>query len=140
MADAPDRIERAEERLVARRSANLVGRVRIDRRTSEEPESFDVDVSRHEVSVDRRPVNRPLAPSEEFVTRRDGTTVLLVTEERLEVRKVPWVVEEIHVTRREVTEPQRVSRTVRRSRFDIATEGDVDLASSEHHEQKGTDR
>jgi uncharacterized protein (TIGR02271 family) len=140
MADAPDRIERAEERLVARRGVKLAGRVRVDRRVSEEPHSVDVDVTRDQVSIDRRAVDRPLAATDRPVMSRDGTTVLLVTEERLEVRKVPWVVEEIHVTRREVTEPQRVSGTVRHQGFDIATEGDVNLASIESNEAKRTDR
>lgn len=131
MADTSHPIERAEERLVVHRSPSLVGNVRIDREVSEAPATLDVDVSRHEVTVDRRRVDRPLADSEETVMTRDGTTVLLVTEERLEVRKVPWVVEEIQVTRREVTEPQRISGTVRRQTIDISTDGDVDLTPPE---------
>jgi uncharacterized protein (TIGR02271 family) len=127
MADNPHRIERREERLVARTVPELKGRVRAERRVIEEPATVDVDVSRHQVAVERRRVDRPLADAEAPVMTRDGTTVLLVTEERLEVRKVPWVVEEIHLTRRELTERQSVSDIVRREVIDVHTDGDVGL-------------
>lgn len=130
MADEPLRIERREERLVPRTTSVQTGSVHVRRSATEEPRAVDVEVSRHEVSVERRAVDRPLAPSEETVQTRDGTTVLLVTEDRLEVRKVPWVVEEIHLGRREVTERQRVSDTVRREAIDIDTDGDVDLKTT----------
>jgi uncharacterized protein (TIGR02271 family) len=68
-----------------------------------------------------------LAADEQPVTERGDTTVVLVIEERLEVRKVPWVVEEIHLRRRLVTEQIQVEDTVRKERFEINTEGDVDL-------------
>ena len=131
MADESHRMERSEERLVARTEPVLKGRIRVERHATEIPAAVDVDVSRHEVSVERRATNRPLGPDEPPVSTRDGTTVLLVTEERVEVRKVPWVVEEIHLRRREVTEQQRVTDTVRRETFDIRTDGDVDLKTRE---------
>lgn len=56
-----------------------------------------------------------------------GTTVLLVIEERLEVRRVPWVVEEIHLRRRLVSERQRVTDTVRKERWEMSTQGEIEL-------------
>lgn len=130
MADETPRIERSEERLVARTAPVLKGRVRVERRVSEVPASIEVDVSRHEVSLERHPADRLLAPGESTVANRDGTTVVLVTEERLEVRKVPWVVEEIHLSRREVTERRSVTDMVRHETFDIQTDGDVHINSN----------
>jgi uncharacterized protein (TIGR02271 family) len=127
MAEEPIRIERREERLAPRTTPVPVGRVRLDRHVTDERQELEVDVSRHEVSVERRTVDRPRAADEQTVQRHDGSTVLLVTEERLEVRKVPWVVEEIHLNRREVTDRRRLHGTVRRETFDIETDGDVDL-------------
>ena len=130
MVDEASRIERSEERLVARTAPVLKGRVRVERRVSEVPASIEVDVSRHELSLTRHPVDRPLAPGETTVATSDGTTVVLVTEERLEVRKVPWVVEEIHLSRREVTERRSVTDMVRHETFDIQTDGDVHINSN----------
>ena len=53
MADEAPRIERSEERLVARTAPVLKGRVRVERRVSEVLASIEVDVSRHELSLAR---------------------------------------------------------------------------------------
>ena len=60
---------------------------------------------------------------------------MLVTEERLEVRKVPWVVEEIHLSRCEVTERRTVTDTLRHETFDIQTDGDVHINSNPRSEE-----
>ena len=131
MSEPSQRIERREERLVVRKVPELRGRVHVEKRVTEEPRTIEVEVDRHEMTIDRRTVDRPLAPDEPTVQTRDEQTVLLVTEERLEVRKVPWVVEEIRLGRHTATERRRVSDTIRRETFDISTDGDVDLEPSE---------
>ena len=134
MTDAPERLERREERLAIDRVPELKGNVRIQRRDTEVPVDVDVDVRRDEVAFERRSADRPLGPDEDVLSTHDGDTVLLVTEERLEVRKVPWVVEEIHIARRQVAEQQRVTDTVRRETFDIGTDGDVELNSARNED------
>ena len=134
MTDAPERLERREERLTADRIPEHQGNVRFQRRETEVPVEVDVDVRRDEVAFERRAADRPLGADEEILSTDDGTPVLLVTEERLEVRKVPWVVEEIHIARRQVTEQQRVTDTVRRETLDIGTDGDVELNSARNED------
>ena len=121
------RLERREERLVADVRQDRSGAVRLRRSVVEEPRELDVTVRHDEVDVERRPVDRPLADGEQPVTEQDDTTVVLVVEERLEVRTVPWVVEEIHVHRRVASEQRHVTGTVRKERFQIETEGDIEI-------------
>lgn len=123
----PERLQRVEERLVPKVSQRRAGAVRLVKRVVEEPESVEVTLRHDEIDLDRRKADRALAADEQPVTERGDTTVVLVIEERLEVRKVPWVVEEIHLRRRLVTEQIQVEDTVRKERFEISTEGDVDL-------------
>ena len=122
-----ERLERREERLVPHVSSEQAGVVRLRRTVVEEPEELEVVLRHDELEVDRSRADRPLQAGEQAVTERGDTTVVLVVEERLEVRKVPWVVEEIHLRRRLVSEGRRVSDTVRRERVDIETQGDVEL-------------
>ena len=120
-------LQRVEERVVADVRPVEAGRVRIDKRVVEEEDSVDVTLRHDELDLERRRVNRPLEPDEQPIREIGDTTVLLVVEERLEVRRVPYVVEEIHLRRRLVTERQQVSDTVRKERWDIRPEGGVDV-------------
>ena len=120
-------LERVEERVVADVRPVQVGSVRIDKRVVEEKDSVDVTLRHDELDLERRRVNRPLEPDEQPIREIGDTTVLLVIEERLEVRRVPYVVEEIHLRRRVVSERQQVSDTVRKERWDIRPEGGVDV-------------
>lgn len=121
------RLERAEERLVPTVEQVEAGQLVIRRRTTTEPETVDVSLSHDELDVERINVERPLGDGELPVREVGDETVVLVVEERLEVRKVPWVVEEIHIRRRLVTETQAISDEVRKERVDIETTGDVVL-------------
>jgi uncharacterized protein (TIGR02271 family) len=120
-------LERVEERVVADVRPVQAGSVRIDKRVVEEQDTVEVTLRHDELELDRRRVNRPLEPDEQPIREIGDTTVLLVVEERLEVRRVPYVVEEIHLRRRLVTEPQRISDTVRKERWEIRPEGGVDV-------------
>jgi uncharacterized protein (TIGR02271 family) len=121
------RVERAEERLVPETAVREAGRVRIERRVVEEPEEIDVTLRHDEVDIERHPADRPLEAGEELRSDHGDTTVVLRTEERVEVRRVPWVVEEVHIHRRLATSRHRVSSMVRKERIDIRPEGDVHL-------------
>ena len=120
-------LERVEERLVADVRAEQAGSVRIEKRVVEEPEALEVTLRHDELDLERRKADRPMAAGEQPVTVRGEETIVLVVEERLEVRKVPWVVEEIHLRRRLTTETRLIEDTVRKERFEVRTEGDVNL-------------
>jgi uncharacterized protein (TIGR02271 family) len=122
-----ERIERHEERLVPRVSREQAGAVHLRRTVVEEEEEAEVTLRHDELDLERRSADRPLEAGEQPVTERGDTTVVLVVEERVEVRKVPWVVEEIHLRRRLVSEQRRVSDTVRKERFEVETQGDMEL-------------
>lgn len=129
----PQHIERREERLVPRVERERRGTVHISKNVEERPQTLDIDVEHDELYLARRAVERPLGPDEQLVQQRNGETVVLVTEERVEVRKVPWVVEELRIGRDVVTEQEHVRSTVRREAFDIETDGDVDLKQQHDH-------
>ena len=126
-AQATETLERVEERLVADVRPVEAGRVHLQKRVVEEREELEVELRHDELELERKSVDRRLEAGEEPIRNVGDTTVLLVVEERLEVRRVPWVVEEIHLHRRVVTEPRSVSDTVRKERWEMRTEGDVDL-------------
>lgn len=123
----PSHLERTEERLVPRVTAREAGGVRINRRVVEEQEQVEVTLRHDEIELERRRVDRAMAPDEQPVTERGDTTIVLVVEERLVVQKVPWVVEEIHLRRGLVSERKTIADTVRRERIEIETQGDVAL-------------
>ena len=122
-------LERVEEHLVPTVTRHRAGSVRVRKRIVEEPEEVIVTLRHDELDLERRPADRALAAGEAPVSERGDSTVVLVIEERLEVRKVPWVVEEIHLRRRLVSDEQRIVDTVRKERFDIEPEGDVNLTT-----------
>ena len=130
-ATAVERVERVEERLVPRTRRERAGTVSVRRHVVEEPEAVEVTLRHDELDLERRPADRALEPGEQPVVERGDTTVVLVVEERLEVRKVPWVVEEIHLRRRLVSERRRITDTVRKERIDIESQGDVELTTND---------
>lgn len=122
-----ERLQRIEQRLVADRATVRSGRLRIDKRVVQEPEKLEVELRHDEIDLKRRAADRPLGPNEQPIAIRGDETTLLVVEERIEVRKVSWVVEEIHLRRRVATETTRIEDTVDKQRWEISTEGDIDL-------------
>jgi uncharacterized protein (TIGR02271 family) len=121
------RLERAEERLAPKVRRDEAGRVSIKKRTVRERDRVELSLTHDEIDLERQSVSRPLAEGEQPVAEIGDEMVVLVIEERLEVRKVPWVVEEIHVRRRLVSEPRTVTGSVRKERVDVSTTGDVVL-------------
>ena len=107
-----------EEQLRAERTADQAGEVRVDRNVVEEQRSIDVPVTREEVEVRRVPVSG--STSADASAFQSGDTIRVpVTEEQVHVTKEPRVVEEIEISKRQVTENQRVSDTVRREEVNV---------------------
>ena len=113
-----------EERVEAERRQRDAGEVNVGKRVVEQQQDFEVPVTREEVDITRRRVDRPADAGDAIVD--DGETVRVpVRAEDVEVRKNARVVEEVQVSKRPVTETKRVSETVRREEVDVDETGDV---------------
>jgi uncharacterized protein (TIGR02271 family) len=112
-----------EEQLQARKQSVEAGQVSLGKDVVEERRSVDVPVKREEVFIDRHPVDRPAA--DQPIDDSGKTIDVPVRQEQVEVSKQPVVYEEVGVGKREVTEQQKVSDSVRREEARIDTEGDL---------------
>lgn len=121
-----DTMRLREEELRARKSSVETGRVHVGKEVVEEQQTMDVPVSREEVFVERRPVDRRPAdrPIDETA---DETIRVPVHEERVDVDKQRVVYEEVGIGKRTTQDTQRVSDTVRREELRTDKDGDVDV-------------
>jgi uncharacterized protein (TIGR02271 family) len=117
-----------EERIQAKKARKKTGEVAVGKRVVEQQADMDVDLTHEEVEVTRRRVDRPADANETF-TEDEATIRVPVTAEEVNVTKEPRVVEEIVVSKRPVTETQRVSDTVRREEVIVDETGDARLRS-----------
>ena len=108
-------LERREERLTVDKQAEQAGTVHVGKHVEEEVQSVDVPVTREEVTLERRSVDRP-ATGEAFT---EDSIDVPVYEERVDVNKETRVVEELDVDKTAYTDTERVQETVRREEFDI---------------------
>ena len=113
-----DTLERREERLVVDKQTEQAGSVSVGKHVVEEEQSVDVPVTREEVTLERRAVDRPATGTTSSEDRID----VPVYEERVEAGKDARVVEELEVDKRAVTGTERVTGTVRKEEFDIDDE------------------
>lgn len=90
-----------EELVVGKREVDS-GEVRIRKVARERRELVDLPLLREEVQIDRIPVNRPVPGPIPAREEEDGTVVISIVEEALEVQK-SWVLrEEVRIRRRQV--------------------------------------
>lgn len=113
-----DRLERREERLTVDRDPQQAGSVHVGKHVEEDVQSVDVPVTREEVTIDRRSVDRP-ASGDAFT---DDSIDVPVYEERVETGKEARVVEQIEVGKTTTSDTVHVEDTVRREEFDIDDE------------------
>jgi uncharacterized protein (TIGR02271 family) len=125
--DQPDRtVQLREEELQARKTPVETGRVQLGKDVVEEQRTMNVPVSREEVYVERRPVDRQ--PTDQPISESESESIRVpVREERVEVEKQPVVYEEVGIGKRTTQETQQVSDTVRREELRTDREGDIDL-------------
>jgi uncharacterized protein (TIGR02271 family) len=111
------------EELRVERERVQTGNVRVAVGVQEREEVVDEPVIREEVTIERVPINRPVA--EALPIRHEGlTTIVPIVEEVLIVEKRLVLKEEIHITKRrvETREPQKVvlrSETATVERLDL---------------------
>jgi uncharacterized protein (TIGR02271 family) len=118
-----------EEELRARKSEVQTGQVRLGKDIVEEQRTLEVPVTREDVSIERRPVTP--RPADRPIEESGRTIEVPVREERVEVDKTPVVYEEVGVGKREVTQTQHVSDTVRREEARVERQGDVEVDGSD---------
>lgn len=123
-----------EEELLAQKERGEAGRVHIHKDTVEEPQSINVPVTREEVRVERVPVEGAATGDLGPDAFQDRDIDVPVMGERVNVEKQARVGEELHLHKREVTENQRYSDTVRRERVGVDgldQEGDMPLDNAD---------
>lgn len=96
------------------------GEVNIDKRTVTDQEEFDVPVTKQEVNIERRPVNKVSEKGKTAgaYTEKDEIHVP-VFEEKVDVDKKDVIKEEIVVNKKDVTENVHVRENVRREEAEI---------------------
>jgi uncharacterized protein (TIGR02271 family) len=121
--DRTDRelLERSEERLTVDKRTEQAGSVRVGKHVVEEQQSVDVPVTREEVTMERRSVDRP-ATGESL---GEASIEVPVYEERVTADKDARVVEELELGKTKRTDTERVTETVRREEFDIDADDDT---------------
>jgi uncharacterized protein (TIGR02271 family) len=118
-----------EEELRARKSEIQTGQVTLGKDIVEEQRTLQVPVTREDVTIERRPVTP--RPADRPIEETSRTIEVPVREERVEVEKTPVVYEEVGVGKREVTQTQHVSETVRREEARVERQGEVQVSGSE---------
>lgn len=118
------RVPLREERLRTEKTTERAGEVRVGKSVREEQETLDVPVTHDEVEIRRVATDRPVTGDDAAIAEGDTIRVPLKAE-RVDVSKEERVAEELEISRRQVTDTQRVSETVRREEADIEQSGDV---------------
>jgi uncharacterized protein (TIGR02271 family) len=126
--DAQRTVQLREEELQARKTPVETGQVTLGKDVVEEQKTVDVPITREEVYVERRAVDRPADRPVE--AGAEQTIEVPVREEQVEVEKRPVVYEEVGVNKQQVVESQQVADTVRREELRVNKEGDVALAGA----------
>lgn len=128
------RVRRYAEDLQAQKQQVQAGEVGIRKDVVEREQTLDVPVTHEEVEIRRVATDRPATGDEHAFA--DGDTIRVpVVAERVQVSKDARVVEELEISKRAVTENQRVSETVREEQIEIDRQGDVDVADGASRER-----
>lgn len=128
-----------EERAVVSRRVEPGERVRVRVVTDTVDETASADVAREEVSVERRPCERPVDHVPEPRTEGD-LTIVPVVEERITVQRQLFVTEELLIRRQRTTEKVDVPVRLRRQRVEVergdAQRSPLETATGEKDQQE----
>lgn len=127
-AGAGSTVQLREEEVTARKEMTERGRVEIGKDVVTESRSVEVPVTREEVYVDRRSVDR--RPSDTPISGSGGSIEVPVREEQVSFEKKPVVYEEVSVGKRVEQDTERVDTTVRREVANINKSGDVNISGN----------
>jgi uncharacterized protein (TIGR02271 family) len=129
-------VQLRQEEIQARKTSVETGQVKLGKDVVEERKTLEVPVTREEAYVERHPVNRPA--DRPIGTAANQTIEVPIREERVDVEKQPVVYEEVGVGKRQVTENERVSDTVRREELRVDRQGDVNMSGMESGSRMST--
>ena len=103
--------------------------------TSDTGRTMEVPVSREEAFVERRPVER--RPADQPIGEGENENIRVpVREDQLELEKQPVAYEEVSVGKRQVTDTQRASDTVRREELRTEREGNPNITGETPDERR----
>lgn len=119
------RIPLRDEEIEVHKHREKVGEVVIGKEVVEEQRSFDVPVSREEVTIERYTVDRPMEGTMPPVGRESEVVRVPIYEDVVDVEKRAHVHEEIVVSPEDITTQERVSGTVRREVPEVTTTGEA---------------
>ena len=119
-------VQLREEELAARKQAVEAGRVSVRTEIVEEQRTVEVPVTREEVTMERRAVDRQI--SDEPISATSEVLSVPLREEQVAVDKQAVVYEEVNLGKRAVQETERVSDTVRKEVVDVDAMGDVEVS------------
>lgn len=113
-----NKIRLLEERLRVGKREEQVGEAVARKRIEEHPEEETVELRKEHVTVERHPVDKPLAETQYAATEGRGFSEgeeirMPITEERAVVEKQPYVKEEVVMRKETMAEPQTVREKVR---------------------------
>lgn len=133
-ADGSETIEVVEERLQVGKRAVAGGRVRVRSYLVETPVEEQVSLHSEQVSIERRPVDRPLRDGER-ATFEDRTIEMTETAEQAVIAKTAHVVEEVVVRKSAQDRVETVKDSVRRTEIEVeddrtAAKTKVDVATT----------
>ncbi len=124
------RIQLREEQLSARKQTVQAGEVHVHKDVITETRSIDVPVTHEEVVIERRAVNAGTASDTPI--GQDETIRVPLSREEVTLEKQAFVREEVEVGKRQVTETQHLTGTVRREEARVENTGDVRVEDSDH--------
>jgi uncharacterized protein (TIGR02271 family) len=127
--DNAQTLQLREEELVAQKRERETGRVSVGKDVVTERREMDVPVTREEVYIERRPVDR--RPTDQPIGADAEHMEVVTHEEQVEVQKRPVVYEEVAVGKRTTQETRQVEADVRREVAEVHHDGDVDVQGDE---------
>jgi uncharacterized protein (TIGR02271 family) len=107
-----------EELKVGKRTVQETEGVRVQRHVSEKPVEQDIKLREEQVTVARRPADRPLS-GPEAEAFKEGTVEVRTTREEPVVSKQARVVEEVVINKEAREHTERVRDTVRRTEIEV---------------------
>jgi len=121
-ADDTIRVPLSQEELTATKHDVDRGKVQVEKRVVADEQSLEVPVTEEQVHVERRVVDRDLAPDD--TAFQEGTIEVPVRGEEVDVQKRARVTGEVEVSKEAVQRTEHVTDTVRHEEADVT--GDVE--------------
>lgn len=120
------RIPLRDEELEVHKHREKVGEVVISKDVVEEQRTINVPVSREEITIERRIVDRPSEGEIPSAGKEEQVVRIPVYEDVVDVEKHPHIHEELVVEPEDVTTQERVTRTVRREVPEVKMTGEAE--------------